>query len=640
MNGTEAIGLQWAWLAPAACVGAFTALALFGRYLPWKGPYIAIGAIGFGFVLFWFLLNDLLHGAEREFSVLWFEVAKKPLEVGQEAFDLGMTIDPVAMVMMGVITFVSLLVQIYSLGYMRGESRLAWYFAVHSLFVASMLGLVLSNNLLVLYVGWELVGICSYLLIGFWYERRSAAEAAKKAFITTRIGDVGLLVGILLLYNKLGTFHIPTILEAVEAGELSSGTMTLSAILIFLGAMGKSAQFPLHVWLPDAMEGPTPVSALIHAATMVVAGVYLVARMLPLFEAAPAVSELVIAIGLITAVMGATMALSSTDLKRVLAYSTVSQIGFMMLALGHGALAAAMFHLATHALFKALLFLGAGNVLHAVGEHSDVDIRRLGGLRSRMPVTSVVFVIAALALSGIPPLSGFWSKDEILQGIWKDGNLATLVITIGAFFLSALYMTRLCWLVFFGKLKPENEAAHEAPFVMTAPIALLGILTLVFGFTAPDWLDNVLGLPGEATGFGSFMLDKADSFHEHVVLAAVSSVVALVGIVLGLALYRQGMSLPAPVERGLAPVRKLAANKYYLDDAYQWTIDRVVLGIGGATAWFDRHVVNDAGVDGTGLFTAKMSRILRRHQTGQVSNYVLGITVGTLIFVVAITLAA
>ena len=633
MNGTEAIGLQWAWLAPAACVGAFTALALFGRYLPWKGPYIAIGAIGFGFVLFWFLLNDLLNGAAREFSATWFEA-------GGGVFDLGMTIDPVAMVMMGVITFVSLLVQIYSLGYMRGESRLAWYFAVHSLFVASMLGLVLSNNLLVLYVGWELVGICSYLLIGFWYERRSAAEAAKKAFITTRIGDVGLLVGILLLYNKLGTFHIPTILEAVEAGELSSGVMTLSAILIFLGAMGKSAQFPLHVWLPDAMEGPTPVSALIHAATMVVAGVYLVARMLPLFEAAPAVSELVIAIGLITAVMGATMALSSTDLKRVLAYSTVSQIGFMMLALGHGALAAAMFHLATHALFKALLFLGAGNVLHAVGEHSDVDIRRLGGLRSRMPVTSVVFVIAALALSGIPPLSGFWSKDEILQGIWKDGNLATLVITIGAFFLSALYMTRLCWLVFFGKLKPENEAAHEAPFVMTGPIALLGILTLVFGFTAPDWLDNVLGLPGEATGFGSFVLDKADSFHEHVVLAAVSSVVALVGIVLGLALYRQGMSLPGGVERGLAPVRKLAANKYYLDDAYQWTIDRVVLGIGGATAWFDRHVVNDAGVDGTGLFTAKMSRILRRHQTGQVSNYVLGITVGTLIFVVAITLAA
>ena len=633
MNGTEAIGLQWAWLAPAACVGAFTALALFGRYLPWKGPYIAIGAIGFGFVLFWFLLNDLLNGAAREFSATWFEA-------GGGVFDLGMTIDPVAMVMMGVITFVSLLVQIYSLGYMRGESRLAWYFAVHSLFVASMLGLVLSNNLLVLYVGWELVGICSYLLIGFWYERRSAAEAAKKAFITTRIGDVGLLVGILLLYNKLGTFHIPTILEAVEAGELSSGVMTLSAILIFLGAMGKSAQFPLHVWLPDAMEGPTPVSALIHAATMVVAGVYLVARMLPLFEAAPAVSELVIAIGLITAVMGATMALSSTDLKRVLAYSTVSQIGFMMLALGHGALAAAMFHLATHALFKALLFLGAGNVLHAVGEHSDVDIRRLGGLRSRMPVTSVVFVIAALALSGIPPLSGFWSKDEILQGIWKDGNPATLVITIGAFFLSALYMTRLCWLVFFGKLKPENESAHEAPLVMTGPIALLGILTLVFGFTAPDWLDNVLGLPGEATGFGSFVLDKADSFHEHVVLAAVSSVVAFVGIVLGLAIYRQGMSLPGSVERGLAPVRKLAANKYYLDDAYQWTIDRVVLGIGGATAWFDRHVVNDAGVDGTGLFTAKMSRIMRRHQTGQVSNYVLGITVGTLIFVVAITLAA
>ena len=636
MSDAGAIGLHWAWLAPAACVGAFSILAplhFSGRRLSSKGAVLAVGAIGFSFILFWFLLNSLLNGAEREFSVSWFDA-------GGDAFNLGLTLDSIAMVMMGVITFVSLLVQVYSLGYMRGESRLAWYFAVHSLFAASMLGLVLTNSLLVLYIGWELVGICSYLLIGFWYERRSAAEAAKKAFITTRIGDVGLLVGILLLYKNVGSFHIPTILETVEAGGLSDGLLTLSAILIFLGAMGKSAQFPLHVWLPDAMEGPTPVSALIHAATMVVAGVYLVARMLPLFEAAPAVSELVIAIGLITAVMGATMALTSNDLKRVLAYSTVSQIGFMILALGHGALAAAMFHLATHALFKALLFLGAGNVLHAIGESSDVDIRRLGGLRSRMPVTSAVFIIAALALSGIPPLSGFWSKDEILQAIWNDGNPATLVITISAFFLSALYMTRLCWLVFFGKLEPENQSAHEAPAVMSGPIALLGILTLVFGFTAPDWLDNVLGLPGEATGFASFILDKADSFHEHVVLAAISSVVALAGIAMGLLLYRQGMKLPDGVDRALAPVRTLASNKYYLDDAYQWTIDRVVLATGTATAWFDRHVVNNTGVDGSGKITALASRVLRRHQTGQVSNYILVISAGTLIFVVAITLAA
>ena len=638
MTDTGAIGLQWAWLAPAACVGAFAILAplhFAGRRLSSKGVLLAVGAIGFSFVLFWFLLNSLLNGAGRDFTVSWFDA-------GGDAFNLGLTLDPVAMVMMGVITFVSLLVQVYSLGYMRGESRLAWYFAVHSLFAASMLGLVLTNSLLVLYVGWELVGICSYLLIGFWYERRSAAEAAKKAFITTRIGDVGLLIGILLLYKSVepNTFHIPDILNAVEAGQLNNGLMTLSAILIFLGAMGKSAQFPLHVWLPDAMEGPTPVSALIHAATMVVAGVYLVARMLPLFEAAPAVSELVIAIGLITAVMGATMALTSNDLKRVLAYSTVSQIGFMILALGHGALAAAMFHLATHALFKALLFLGAGNVLHAVGEHSDVDIRRLGGLRSRMPVTAIVFIIAALALSGIPPLSGFWSKDEILQAIWNYGNPATLVITIAAFFLSALYMTRLCWLVFFGKLKPENESAHEAPAVMTGPIALLGILTLIFGFTAPDWLDNVLGLPGEATGFASFILDQADSFHEHVVLATISSVVALAGIATGLALYRQGMKLPDGVDRALAPMRTVASNKYYLDDAYQWAIDRVFMATGSVAAWFDRHVVNDTGVDGSGKFTALTSRVLRRHQTGQVSNYILVISAGTLIFVVAITLAA
>ena len=341
------LGTEWAWLAPVVCLGAFAVITLFNRYLPGRGSFLSIGAIGFGFVLFWFVLRDLLINGPGEFSRTWFDA-------GGTSLKLGMAVDQLSVLMMGIVTFVALAVQVYSLGYMRGEPRQGWYFAAHSLFAAAMLGVVLADNLLLLYISWELVGLCSYLLIGFWYERRSAAEAAKKAFVTTRIGDVGFLIAILILFKSVepDTFDLSAIFTAVRAGEIGDGTLTLVAVLIFLGAMGKSAQVPFHVWLPDAMEGPTPASALIHAATMVAAGVYLVARMFPLFEVAPGALTMVMIVGLITALIAASMALVMTDLKRVLAYSTISQLGFMMLALGAGGLSAGIFHLATHAFFR------------------------------------------------------------------------------------------------------------------------------------------------------------------------------------------------------------------------------------------------------------------------------------------------
>ena len=373
--------MHLAWLIPALSAAAFVIVAFGGRWLPARGAFVSILAMAAGFALFWYVLVDLLGSgaAHSAYSVAW-------LTAGGTTISWGVFIDRLAVVMLGLVTFVALLVQVYSLEYMRGDSRFGWYFAVHSLFGAAMLALVLADNLLFLYIAWELVGLGSYLLIGHWWERRSAAEAAKKAFITTRIGDVGLLIGIILLFRATGTFDISEIIEMAQAGAIGQGTLTASALLLFMGAMGKSAQFPFHVWLPDAMEGPTPVSALIHAATMVAAGVYLVARMLPMFELVPVVMLVVAIIGLITFLYAGTLALVMTDIKRALAYSTISHLGLMMLSLGAFGLAAAIFHLVAHGVSKAMLFLGAGSVMH--GMHEETDMRKMGGLRRTMPLTA------------------------------------------------------------------------------------------------------------------------------------------------------------------------------------------------------------------------------------------------------------
>ena len=610
--------MEQAWLIPLYGIIAFAVLALFRGFLPWQGKHLSVLAALVAFITFWFVLFDMLErgvGLHR-FPREWFTAGD--LSVGW-----GIIVDPLTVVMLGLVTFVALVVQVYSLGYMRhhggDDPRIGWYYAVHSLFAASMLILVLADNLLLLYLGWELVGLCSYLLIGFWYERPAAAEAAKKAFITTRLGDVGLLIGIVLLVVEFGTFDIGTILAGVADG---GAVVTASAFLIFLGAMGKSAQFPLHVWLPDAMEGPSPVSALIHAATMVAAGVFLVARLFPLFDAVGSAQLAVAAVGIVTVFVGASLALVETDLKRILAYSTVSHLGFMMLALGAGSLTAAIFHLLTHGIAKAMLFLCAGSIMHAMTD--ETDIRRMGGLRRRMPVTAAAFTLGALALSGIPPLSAFWSKDEILVAVAEGLNPAFLVLLLVAIGLSALYMARALRVVFFGELSRENDAARESPLVMAGPLVVLGALTVVIGVLA-------LPLPGGYEGIGTFLYDAVHgphAFEFNLLWAVVGTALAVGGLATGWWLYDRRPDAVAAVRKRFSPVHRLLEERYYMDAAYQWTVDQVVLRVSRVVALFDRLVVNDVGVNGAGLSVMEAGRRLRYHVTGLFSDYGMAMVAG------------
>ena len=608
-------GLEWAWLAPVFCLAAFAVLALLRPYLPRQAVYLSIVAVAAGFVLFWFVLLDFLDNGEFTDSVTWFDV-------GYATLSWGMIGDALSVVMLGLVTFVALAIQVYSLGYMREDPpRLIWYFAVHSLFAASMLILVLADNFLLLYISWELVGLCSYLLIGFWYERRSAAEAAKKAFVTTRIGDVGMLIGILLLFHETETFDMSAIFHAVEQGGLSSGMVTVAGLLIFLGAMGKSAQFPLHVWLPDAMEGPSPVSALIHAATMVVAGVFLVARAFPLFQASDTTMLVIATVGLVTALMAASMALVMTDLKRILAYSTVSHLGFMMLALGAGGLTAGMFHLITHASAKALLFLGAGSLMH----HGLTDLSQMGGLRRRMPLTFLTFAVGALALGGIVPFSGFFSKDEVLLAVFNSDVLGGarfvfFVLALGGAFLSALYMARILFVVFFGRESPEAEHVNESPAVMTVPMLALAIPAAASGFIAP-WVGKVL------------FFEEAHGFEIDPIVTGLSLALAFGGFYLGWAIYHRKLISAAQFQVRYAAVHRILANKFYLDDLYQWGVNRIALAFGAFIALFDRIVINDVGVNGTSYSVILSGLRLRLVETGKVYNYALGITLGAVLLV-------
>ena len=477
---------------------------------------------------------------------------------------------------------------------------------------------MLADNLLFLYISWELVGLGSYLLIGFWYDRRPAAEAAKKAFVTTRIGDVGLLIGIILLFKATGTFEISTIFHVAQQGGISDATLNAAAILIFLGAMGKSAQCPFHVWLPDAMEGPTPVSALIHAATMVAAGVYLVARMLPLFELAPTVLLIVASVGLFTFVFAGTLALVMTDLKRVLAYSTISHLGLMMLSLGAFGVAAAIFHLVAHGISKALLFLGAGSVMHSLDDESD--IRRMGGLWRGMPITAATFVIGAASLAGVVPLSGFFSKDEVLLAVLDHRNPVFIALALAAVVLSALYMARVTFVVFFGRSRSEQRNVHESPLVMTVPLVLLAFFAASVGFIAFNWTDAYRGFGGFLSGEGSFRLNWW--------LTVLSVVLALGGVAIGVLAYLKGSISPEGVARRFSVVHRVLVNKYYIDEIYQWIVDRIVLAFSNFVALFDRIVVNDTGVDGS-AFTVMLSALrLRYAQTGRMYNYGMAMVFG------------
>src|SRR5438445_11180147 len=460
--------------------------------MPRRGAEIGIGAVLASFVVSIGVWTHFIGGgAPVTGSVTYFELGGFRLEIGQN-------VDGLAAVMFVVVTLVSLLVQVYSTAYMHGDRRYTWYFAALSLFTASMLNLVIADNLFQLLVGWELVGICSYLLIGHWWEEKENSNAAIKAFITTKTGDIPFLFGIFVLTIAAGTTNIPAITHQAAIGRIGTGTLTVAALLLFGGAIGKSAQFPLHVWLPDAMAGPPPVSALIHAATMVTAGVYMVVRSNALFRLSPAAMMVVATVGALTALFAATIGIRQWDIKKILAYSTVSQLGFMFIGVGVGAFTAGLFHVVTHAFFKACLFLGSGSVIHAMS--GEQDIRSMGGLRKKIPITYWTFLIATVAIAGFPPLAGFFSKDEILASAWATpyfpavGKAIWAIATIAAFF-TAFYMYRLYYLTFYGDFRGTHEQEHhlhESPPSMTIPLWILGALSLVGGLLG---IPQVFGLP-------------------------------------------------------------------------------------------------------------------------------------------------
>jgi len=598
--------------------------------------HIAALCIGAAFVLSLWVLDS---SAQADGHSLDF-ANEEWLGIGNLSVNVGLNVDGLAAIMVVVVTAVSFLVQIYSQGYMHGDGGYWRYFAYMSLFTASMLGLVLMDNLVMVYVFWEMVGVSSYLLIGFWFDRPAAAAAAKKAFLVTRLGDLGFLVAIILIYTEAGTFDIQAIQELAITGALAGTTLTLFALGIFAGAAGKSAQVPFQVWLPDAMEGPTPVSALVHSATMVAAGVYLVARMFPVFQESSDAMAVVAAIGGITAITAALLGIVMTDIKRVLAYSTISQLGYMMLALGIGAYVAAIFHLMAHAFFKAMLFLGAGSVNHAT---NTFDIRQMGGLRHAMPITFATFLIGSLSLSGVFPLAGFWSKDEILGDAWAHKPYLFWIglVTSG---LTALYMFRVIFMTFFGEYRGGAPAAedetdalhaghsestshgstpHESPFNMAFPLVALAIPAVLAGLFNLPW--EFLGLDHEVEHLlvGALPdegLVEASEFRLGVALA--STAVALGGIAFAYVIYGAKVVSSEALARAFRPLHVLLDNKYYADVLYE----RVIVGflfyqvLCGAAATFDRVVI-DGAVNGVGQASRTGAGILRYAQTGQFQTY-------------------
>jgi NADH-quinone oxidoreductase subunit L len=623
--------LQNAWLVPSLPAASFLAILLFGKRAGRQAAWWGIGAVGASFVAAcvaagqWIQRVDDATGRSQGLaafakglptggahtvvrpvteSVTWWQN-------GGVKFGVGTYVDGLTVLMLVVVTLISLLVQIYSTAYMRGDRRYTWYFAALSLFTASMLTLVVADNTLELLVGWELVGLCSFMLIGHWWEEPENSRAAIKAFLTTRTGDIGLMIGIIVLFFAVGSFGVGATNLYASGSHAHHDLLLAAAVCLMVAIIGKSGQFPLHTWLPDAMAGPTPVSALIHAATMVVAGVFLGARLYPVlfngFSIAHGGVNFMALIGGVTILVGAVLAFVQHDIKKVLAYSTISQLGYMVLALGVGAWTAAIFHLFTHAFFKALLFLGAGSVSHSAG-HS-FDMREMGGLRKPMPITFWTFVIGSLALAGIFPLAGFWSKDEILVNAGANGYTAFLVLGLIGAFLTAAYMTRAVYLTFFGEFRGHGHP-HESEPAITAPLIVLGTLSVGAGLVnaAPlglekikDWVEPTFAFP--SIGHAAFDYPKA----------VLSVGIALVAI--GVAAYYWFRRDDLPALRGLTERSVLArrgytllVNKLYLDDLYEKVI---IAGIRGPVArvayWIDQNVI-DGVVNGLGRGTVVVAR--------------------------------
>ena len=668
--------LRSIWLIPLFPLAGAATMLFVGRRLSNRAvSWVCVGSVGLAMFFAFGAIAQLitLAPAQRLVEIVLFDwvpagvmhtISGRVINFNAQ---WAMLLDPLSAVMIGVVTGVGFLIHVYSTGYMAHEGGYYRFFGYLNLFMFSMLVLVLGNNLLLLFVGWEGVGLCSYLLIGFYFLRRSASDAGKKAFVVNRIGDAGFILGLCLLLNTIGTLRFTEIGPAIEAGgfAVGNGVMTAIALLLFVGATGKSAQIPLYVWLPDAMEGPTPVSALIHAATMVTAGVYMITRMNVVFQLAPVALAAVATIGAVTAIYAASMGLVQNDIKRVLAYSTISQLGYMFLALGVGAFTAGIFHLMTHAFFKALLFLGSGSVIHALG--GEQDMRKMGALRHKIPTTALTFLVATIAISGIPPLAGFVSKDAILAASFNARPLLWGIgfVTAG---MTAFYMFRLVFLTFYGesRVPPEVEHhIHESPRSMTVPLILLALLSIVGGWIG--WPESL----GGSDHFAKF-LDPVIARHAEVIAAvpeatqyttelelmAVSVLVALIGIGLAWYFYLRKPAIPEALAEKSGGLYELVYNKYYIDQLYDAMFVNRAKDLGTTLGAFDVDVIDGLGVNGAGWVTRATSSIsmlwdkwiidgllnltarlvwifsypVRMLQSGRVSNYALLIVLGVLLF--------
>ncbi|MFK9091535.1 NADH-quinone oxidoreductase subunit L [Bacillus salipaludis] len=598
--------MENAWLIPLFPLLSFLILLLFGKRLKEASAYVGI----------LFTLASLIYSIlvlfER-FSEPTYSTNFEWLTIGDLHLTAGFEVNQLNALMLFIVSLVSFLVHTYSKGYMQGDERFPVFYAYLGLFTFAMLGLVISPNLLQTYIFWELVGVGSFLLIGFYYYKEEAKAAAKKAFIMTRIGDVGLFIGMILLFWQTKSFEYKEIFAAIDAGAVSQTMITLTAILIFIGAVGKSGQFPLHTWLPDAMEGPTPVSALIHAATMVAAGVYLVAALFPLFAASKTALLTIAVIGAITAIFAASIGLVQTDIKRVLAYSTVSQLGYMMLALGSAGYVAGVFHLMTHAFFKALLFLAAGSVIHAV--HTQ-NIEEMGGLWKKLKLTGPLFLIGTLAISGVPLLSGFFSKDEILIAAWEGGHPVLFLLALIAAFMTAFYMFRLFFMVFTGEARGNQKHVHESPSNMTFPMILLGVLAIIAGYVNTPWFGSLLG---------DWLVDGNPALgHGHVEgpvwIMIAATVVSLFGIYLAYMMYYKRSIARNWLSGTGDTLHTILLNKYYVDEFYQLTVVAATKAISYFLRFIDVFIVEGL-VKGVVGIVQGLGQTGSKMQTGQVQTY-------------------
>ena len=659
---------------------AFTIQIFIGKRLPRQGDWVSIGAVIITLVLAIAMFASMLLGNDPNFSQ---EASFTWLDMGVFKIELGFLVDNITIIMLLVEALISTMTHIFSVKYLEGDIRYSRYFAYLGLFTFSMNGIVLANNLISMYMFWELVGVSSYLLIGHWFEKDSASDAAKKAFLTNRVGDIGFFIGIMLIFSSLGTFVFSEIFDGIAAGKLGGTVLTFAGVGLFLGAMAKSSQFPLHIWLPDAMEGPTPVSALMHAATMVAAGVYLVVRLFPLFT--PDALLVMAYVGGFTALFAATIAITQNDIKKVLAYSTVSQLGYMILSVGTGAYIAGFFHLVTHAMFKACLFYGSGSVIHSMHhalhkkhdtETDPQDMRNMGGFKNKMPITYWAMLICTLAISGVPLFSGFLSKDAILAGTLSfashnPGHFLLPVFGFGAAAITAFYMFRLMIMTFHGKPKmPEiYDDIHESPKEMTFPLVLLSTLSVFIFYTLPyfnpfsdhGWFKElVVAKDSVVPGSETAHYIAEGIHHAHYPAMALSLIVASVGIFLSWTMYfKKKISADDWAEK-LKPMYNLSFNKYFFDENYNKYLYQPLLKLSSLVAYidwdlYDKYVINGFGrvtkllsfftgrmdyegldqtiIDGIGRTTRRAGGVLKYLQTGRLQSYLLFALLGIILLV-------